>query len=54
MPTQVHHPHHHRPGEGHPPAAISPSILRLSALARLAAAGGVIVVIWGMVIWAMS
>ena len=32
--------HHHHPGEGHPPASISPSILRLSAVERLAAAGG--------------
>ena len=56
MPTHVHdhHHHHHHPGEGHPPASISPSILRLSALERLAAAGGLIVVIWAAVIWAMA
>jgi len=54
MPTQVHHPHHHRPGEGHPPAAISPAILRLSALERLAVVGVVIMAMWGIVVWAMS
>ena len=57
MPTHVHEPghgHHHHPGEGHPPASISPSILRLSALERLAAAGVVIALIWAAVFWAMS
>ena len=42
------------PGEGHPPASISPSILRLSAIERLAAAGVVIVLIWAAVFWAMA
>jgi hypothetical protein len=54
MPTTVPHPHHHRPGEEHPPASIAPSILRLSALHRLASAGFVIAVIWAVVLWAMS
>jgi hypothetical protein len=61
MPTQIHdhhhehgHHHHHHPGEGHPPASISPSILRLSAVERLAAAGVVIAVIWAAVFWAMA
>jgi hypothetical protein len=56
MPTHVHehHHHHHHPGEGHPPASISPSILRLSAVERLAAAGVVIAVIWAAVFWAMA
>jgi hypothetical protein len=59
MPTEVHphyhgHHHHHEPGEGHPPAAISPSILRLSAAERLAAAGVLIAVIWAVVFWAMA
>ena len=60
MPTQIHdhhhdhHHHHHHPGEGHPPASISPSILRLSAVERLAAAGVVIVLIWAAVFWAMA
>jgi hypothetical protein len=59
MPTHVHdhgpgHHHHHHPGEGHPPASISPSILRLSAVERLAAAGVVIVLIWTAVFWAMA
>jgi hypothetical protein len=55
MPTHVHdHHHHHHPGEGHPPASISPSILRLSAIERLAAAAVLIVLIWAAVFWAMS
>jgi hypothetical protein len=55
MPTHVHdHHHHHHPGEGHPPASISPSILRLSAVERLAAAGVMIAMIWAAVLWAMS
>ena len=47
------HQHHH-PGHAHPPATVSPSILRLSALERLAAAAVVIVVLWGAVFWAMA
>ncbi len=56
MPTHVHdhHHHHHHPGEGHPPASIAPSILRLSAVERLAAAAVLIVLIWAAVFWAMS
>jgi hypothetical protein len=56
MPTDIHphHHHHHRPGEGHPPASISPSILRLSAVERLAAAGVLIALIWAAVLWAMA
>jgi hypothetical protein len=40
-----HHPH---------PVVVAASILRMSALERLAVAGGVIVVIWAAVFWAMS
>jgi hypothetical protein len=40
------HPHPH-------PVVVSPSILRMSALQRLAIAAGVIVVIWAAVFWAM-
>jgi len=55
MPTRVPHPHHdHRPGEGHPPAAISPSILRMSVLERLAIAAALIALVWGAVVWAMK
>jgi hypothetical protein len=53
MPTQVPH-HHHHPGHGHPPAAISPSILRMSVLERLAASAALIAVLWGVVIWAIK
>jgi hypothetical protein len=56
MPTHVHpqHHHHHPPGQGHPPASISPSILRMSVLERLAIAAALIVVLWGAVFWAMK
>ena len=40
-----HHPH---------PVIVPASILRMSALERLAIAAGVIVVIWAAVFWAMS
>jgi hypothetical protein len=33
---------------------VSASILRMSVLQRLAVAGGVIVLIWAAVFWAMS
>jgi hypothetical protein len=46
--------HHHHPGQAHPPATISPSILRLSAGERLAASAVLIALIWGAVIWAMA
>jgi hypothetical protein len=46
--------HHHHPGQAHPPATISPSILRLSAAERLSAAAVLIALIWGAVIWAMA
>ena len=46
--------HHHHPGHAHPHATVSPSILRLSALERLAAVAALIVALWGAVIWAMA
>jgi uncharacterized protein HemX len=46
--------HHHHPGETHPPATVSPSILRLSAAERLGAVAVLIALIWGAVIWAMA
>jgi hypothetical protein len=54
MPTHVHLQHHHHAGQGHPPASISPSILRMSVLERLAIAAALIVVLWGAVFWAMK
>jgi hypothetical protein len=50
----AHHAHHHHhPGDAHPPATVHASILRLSAVERLAAAAGLIVLIWAAVFWAM-
>jgi hypothetical protein len=46
--------YHHHPGRAHPPATVSPSILRLSAFERLAAVSVLIAALWGAVIWAMA
>ncbi len=46
--------HHHHPGHAHPPATVAASILRLSALERLAAVSIVIAALWGTVFWAMA
>jgi hypothetical protein len=45
--------HSHSPGEPHARASIAPSILRLSALERLAAAALLIALLWAAVGWAM-
>ena len=49
-----HHHHHHPHGHAHPPAAVAPSILRLSAIERLACVTVLIALIWGAVFWAMQ
>jgi hypothetical protein len=56
MPVRVVHSHHHRhpPGQGHPPATISHSILRMSVVERLALAAVLIAALWGVVLWAMQ
>jgi hypothetical protein len=57
MPTDIHprHQHHHHPaGQGHPAAAVSPSLLRLSVPARLAVAAAFIALLWSAVFWAMK
>jgi hypothetical protein len=46
--------HHHRPGEGHPAAAVAPSILRMGALERLSIAAVLIAVIWALAFWAIA
>jgi hypothetical protein len=46
--------HHHHTGHTHPPATVAPSILRLSALERLAAVVVIVAVLWGAVFWAMA
>jgi hypothetical protein len=52
MPPHIHT--HNHPGRAHPPATVSPSILRLSALERLAAVAVLIAALWGAVFWAMG
>ena len=44
------HTHHHHPH----PVVVPASILRMSALQRLAVAGAVVVAIWSTVFWAMT
>jgi hypothetical protein len=55
MSDHDHHGHHHHrhPGHVHPPAGVTPSILRLSALQRLAVSAGLIVLLWLAAFWAM-
>lgn len=48
------HHHHHPVGHAHPPAALRPSILRLSAGQRLAGAGMLTALIWAAVWWATT
>ena len=51
--SHAHH-HHHHPGHVHPPASVHPSILRLSALERLAPTAVAIAALWLAVFWAMQ
>ena len=51
MPTHLHT--HDHIGRGHPPAAISPSILRMSVAQRLSISLVLIALLWLAVIWAM-
>jgi hypothetical protein len=46
--------HHHGPDHAHPSPAVAPSLLRMSALERLAVAVAVAVVLWLAVWWAMA
>jgi hypothetical protein len=46
--------HHHPPGPHPAPATIAPSILRLSLRARLAGALVLVLLLWGVVYWALA
>ena len=46
--------HHHHTGEAHPVAGVAPSLLRMSALERLALAAIAAIVLWAAVWWALS
>jgi hypothetical protein len=46
MPSAPHPHHHHHSGHVHPPAALTVSLLRLSAWQRLALAAALIVLVW--------
>ena len=52
MPT--HLPQHHHPGRDHPPAAVRPSVLRMSLPERLGLAAVLITFLWAAVLWAMK
>jgi hypothetical protein len=43
---------HHHGGKPHPAPAIALSLLRFSALQRLALAGALILLIWAAALWA--
>ena len=45
--------HHHHPGRAHPPATVPASLLRMSALVRLAFAAALISMLWVAAFWAM-
>jgi hypothetical protein len=55
MASHDHHSptHHHHPDHRHPPAPVNSSILRLSALQRLAFAATAIGTLWLAAFWAM-
>ncbi len=46
--------HHHHTGEAHPVARVAPSLLRMSALERMAVAAIAAAVLWIAVGWALS
>jgi hypothetical protein len=55
MPAHSDHSHHHHPpGQGHPPATIAPSLLRLSVAERLGLAALLAALVWAAVLWAMQ
>jgi hypothetical protein len=45
--------HHHQGGAPHPSPVVSPSLIRLSAIQRLAISGALIALIWAAFFWAM-
>jgi len=45
--------HHHQGSAPHPPPVVSPSLIRLSAIQRLAISGALIALIWAAFFWAM-
>jgi hypothetical protein len=46
--------HHHNPGDAHPEGRISPSLLRMSVIERIAIAAVAVLVLWAAVWWALS
>jgi len=46
--------HHHHPGHAHPSPAVSSSLLRLSAVERLAASAAISALLWLAVLWALN
>ena len=55
--TMTNHAHshgHHHHGHVHPPAAVSPSILRLPVSQRLSLAAALVLLLWLVAFWAMA
>jgi hypothetical protein len=50
--VMTHH-HHHDQGHAHPPATVAPSLLRASAMQRLAGVALCLAVLWVAVLWAL-
>jgi len=46
--------HHHHPGHVHPPARLSPSILRASAAQRMLFVALCAAILWMAVFWAVQ
>ena len=46
--------HHHDPGHAHPIARVAPSLLRMSASARVAIAAAAAFVLWAAVWWSVG
>jgi hypothetical protein len=54
MAPRVASAHRHGPREGHAPAVVAASLLRMGAPARLGCAAVAIALIWAAVVWAMA
>ena len=54
MAEHHHIHHHHHVGHLHPPAAVHPSLLRLSIVERLGYGAVLIALIWAAAYWAMA
>lgn len=49
-----HHGHSHAPARASAPPVLAPSLLRLGLTHRLALAGGLVLIIWAMILGVLS